>query len=124
MFDKITDVPAPIADCYYEDVRIEPTGNTIDKVIQIPDSMGNETTTVIQVPEYVDVKYVVKKPAYWENGGHIDAANIAKWDFHERYVEWIAKAAEIEVYNNTPQFDEDGNELAFDKLTIPPEPTR
>lgn len=62
MFQTLNDVPVQIREFYEEDVRSEPTGNTIDVPYTYEDEEGNKQQAVRPEPEYADVTYIVLKP--------------------------------------------------------------
>lgn len=126
MFDKLSEVPAPIREYYEEDVRSEPTGSMIDEPYKYIDENGDEQSGVRSVAEYHDVTYVVVKPfgeiqnnvvtvlelfrpkdivdkfLEFENNG-IDKA------FHDSYLAWFNDEPIQDDYTKEePNYDSEG----------------
>lgn len=88
-FGLIELVPAPIADCYYDDEGV-----------------------------------LYKHPAYYANGGHISQEEIARWDYHDSYIDWLCECHKLEWEHQIPVYDEEGNVLPKEELVLPPEPVK
>lgn len=118
LYNSLEEVPEPIRPFYIQnDVVL--THNVTYETVTDPIT-GDE----YQDPIYTPVMgiEVEKLPAYYEDGGHIDSETVAKWTFHDDYCVWMMECADIKFYNQTPQYDDEGNEVPFDPRPYPTEP--
>lgn len=119
-FETIGDVPPEIAE-FYQETQIE-VGSTLEERQIKDEQSGGTYTFYVTVPVFET--RVIKLPAYYENGGHISPETVAAWDYHDNFIAYLKLCDEIELYNSTPQFNEDGEQIEFDPLPLPPKPER
>ena len=145
MFELITDVPEAIADFYTVETRTEPTGEQIETEYTYLGEDGNELTGTRMVAEMVDNDYVVQlsKPQsisfdkvaqiIEKHGGKRDdvvlkfislAIETNKFNFLDTYLAWLDSCKEVNLYNATEQFDDEGEPIDFEQKELPVEPVQ
>jgi hypothetical protein len=65
-----------------------------------------------------------KYPAHYANGGHISPEEVAKWDFHDSYIDWLCECHRLEFEHHIVKYDEDGNIIDKGELVLPPAPVK
>lgn len=119
-FDVIEDVPEELTEFYFEK-QIEVGAEQIIEEVENPGT-GEIFTNVITTP--IHEAKLAKRPAYYEDGGHISPETMAAWNFHDAFIEYLDKREEVELYNSTPQYDADGEPIEVEPVPLPPKPKR